>query len=75
MAMLMLVMLCFFEVRREHKEDLSLRSCHGVVEVPRVLLPRATVTYEEFLEKLKERPRRRQTSVDSASEKQLRKGQ
>jgi hypothetical protein len=75
MAMVMLAMLFMFEVRREHKEDLSLLSCHDVVEVLRVLLPRANVTYEEILEQLKERHRRRQASIDSAYEKQLRKRQ
>jgi SRSO17 transposase len=75
MAMVMLAKLFMFEVRREHKEDLSLLSCHDVVEVLRVLLPRANVTYEEILEQLKERHRRRQASIDSAYEKQLRKRQ
>jgi hypothetical protein len=72
MAMVMLAMLFMFEVRREHKEDLSLLSCHDVVEVLRVLLPRANVTYEDIFRQLKERHRRRQASIDSAYEKQLR---
>ena len=75
MAMVMLAMLFMFEVRREHKEDLSLLSCHDVVEVLRVLLPRANVTYEDILRQLKERHRRRQAAIDSAYEKQLRKQQ
>lgn len=75
MAMVMLAMLFMFEVRREHKEDLSLLSCHDVVEVLRVLLPRANVTYEDIFRQLKERHRRRQASIDSAYEKQLRSQQ
>jgi hypothetical protein len=75
MAMVMLAMLFMFEVRREHKEDLSLLSCHDVVEVLRVLLPRANVTYEEILRQLQERHKRRQASINSAYEKQLRNKQ
>lgn len=70
MAMVILAMLFMFEVRREHKEDLSLLSCHDVVEVLRVILPRANVTYDEILWQLKERHRRRQASIDSAYKKQ-----
>ncbi len=72
MAMVMLAMLFMFEVRREHKEDLSLLSCHDVVEVLRVLLPRANVTYEAVFGQLQERHRRRQASIDSAYRKQRR---
>lgn len=72
MAMVMLAMLFMFEVRREHKQDLSLLSCHDVVEVLRVLLPRANVTYEEVFRQLQERHRRRQASIDSAYAKQRR---
>lgn len=72
MAMVMLAMLFMFEVRREHKEDLSLLSCHDVVEVLRALLPRANVTYEEILAQLEERHKRRQASINSAYAKQLR---
>lgn len=72
MAMVMLAMLFLFEVRREHKQDLSLLSCHDVVEVLRVLLPRANVTYEEVFRQLQERHRRRQASIDSAYAKQRR---
>jgi len=75
MAMVMLAMLFMLEVRREHKEDLSLLSCHDVVEVLRVLLPRANVTYDEILRQLKERHRRRQASIDSAYGKQQRNEQ
>jgi SRSO17 transposase len=71
MAMVMLAMLFMLEVRQEHKEDLSLLSCHDVVEVLRVLLPKANVTYQEILDQLKERHRRRQSSIDSAYRKQL----
>jgi len=70
MAMVMLAMLFMFEVRRKHKKDLSLLSCHDIVEVLRVLLPRANVTYEEILRQLEERHRRRQASIDSAYAKQ-----
>jgi hypothetical protein len=45
----MLAMLFMFEVRREHKSALSLLSCHDIVEVLRVLLPRANMTYEDIL--------------------------
>ena len=69
-AMVMLAMLFMFEVRREHKEDLSLLSCHDVVEVLRVLLPRANVTYEDILRQLEERHRRRQASIDAAYARQ-----
>ena len=75
MAMVMLAMLFMFETRREHKEDLSLLSCHDIVEVLRVLLPRANVTYEEIIQQLKERHRRRQASIDSAYAKQRRQQQ
>jgi hypothetical protein len=75
MALVMLAMLFMFEVRREHKEDLSLLSCHDVVEVLRVLLPRANVTYEEILAQVEERHKRRQASIDSAYAKQRRKRQ
>lgn len=71
MAMVMLAMLFMLEMRREHKEQLSLLSCHDVVEVLRVLLPRANVTYEDIFAQLEERHRRRQTSIDSAYAKQL----
>ncbi len=71
MAMVMLAMLFMFEVHREHKEDLSLLSCHDVVEVLRVLLPRANVTYEEVLAQLEERHKRRQASINSSYAKQL----
>jgi len=74
MAMVMLAMLFMFEVRREHK-DLSLLSCHDIVEVLRVLLPRANVTYEDILRQLMERHRRRQASIHSAYAKQLEKRQ
>ena len=43
MAMVMLAMLFMLEMRREHRKDLALLSCHDVVEVLRVLLPRANV--------------------------------
>jgi SRSO17 transposase len=72
MAMVMLAMLFMFEVRRDHKEDLSLLSCHDVVEVLRGLLPRANVTYEAVFGQLQERHRRRQASIDSAYRKQRR---
>ena len=72
MAMVILAMLFMFEVRREHKEDLSLLSYHDVVEVLRVILPRANVTYDDILWQLKERHRRRQASIDSAYKKQAR---
>ena len=72
MAMVTLAMLFMFEVRREHKEDLSLLSYHDVVEVLRVILPRANVTYDDILWQLKERHRRRQASIDSAYKKQAR---
>jgi SRSO17 transposase len=75
MAMVMLAMLFMFEVHREHKEDLSLLSCHDVVEMLRVLLPRANVTYEEVLAQLEERHKRRQASINSAYAKQLRNRQ
>jgi SRSO17 transposase len=75
MAMVMLAMLFMLEVRREHKEDLSLLSCHDVVEVLRVLLPRANVTYENILEQLKERHRRRQAAIDWSYAKQQRQQQ
>lgn len=71
MAMVMLAMLFMLEMRREHREDLALLSCHDVVEVLRVLLPRANVTYENILAQLEERHRRRQASIDSAYAKQL----
>lgn len=70
MAMVMLAMLFMFEVRREHKSELSLLSCHDIVEVLRVLLPRANVTYEDILRQLEERHRRRQASIDSAHARQ-----
>jgi hypothetical protein len=70
MAMVMLTMLFMLEVRREHKQDLSLLSCHDVVEVLRVLLPRANVTYNDIIRQLEERHRRRQASIDSAYAKQ-----
>ena len=72
MAMVMLAMLFLFEVRRDHKQDLSLLSCHDVVEVLRVLLPRANLSYEEVFRQLQERHRRRQASIDSAYAKQRR---
>ena len=72
MAMMMLAMLFMFEMRREHKEDLSLLSCHDVVEVLRVILPRANVTYDDIIAQLEERHRRRQASIDSAYSKELR---
>jgi SRSO17 transposase len=72
MTMVMLAMLFMFEMRREHKQDLSLLSCHDVVEVLRVILPRANVTYDEIMAQLEERHRRRQSSIDSAYSKQLR---
>jgi SRSO17 transposase len=72
MAMVMLAMLFMLEVRQNHKQDLSLLSCHDIVEVLRVLLPRAKVTYEDALRQLQERHRRRQASIDSAYAKQRR---
>ena len=71
MAMVMLAMLFMFEVRREHKSALSLLSCHDIVEVLRVLLPRANVSYEDILRQLEERHKRRQASIDSAYARQL----
>jgi SRSO17 transposase len=71
MAMVMLAMLFMLEMRREHKEELSLLSCHDVVEVLRVLLPRANATYEDIFAQLEERHKRRQASVGSAYGKQL----
>lgn len=70
MAMVMLAMLFMFEARREHKPDLPLLSCHDIVEVLRVLLPRANVTYEDILRQLEERHRRRQASIESAYARQ-----
>jgi SRSO17 transposase len=72
MTMVMLAMLFMFEMRREHKQDVSLLSCHDVVEVLRVILPRANVTYDDIIAQLEERHRRRQGSIDSAHAKQLR---
>jgi SRSO17 transposase len=71
MAMVMLAMLFMLEMRREHREELSLLSCHDVVEVLRVLLPRANVTYDDIFAQLQERHKRRQASIDSAYAKQL----
>ncbi|NTW68113.1 MAG: IS701 family transposase [Nitrospirae bacterium] len=71
MAMVMLAMLFMLEMRREHREQFSLLSCHDVVEVLRVLLPRANVTYDDIFAQLEERHRRRRTSIDSAYAKQL----
>jgi SRSO17 transposase len=70
MAMVMLGMLFMLEVRLEHKEDLSLLSCHDVVEVLRHLLPRANATYKDIIRQLEERHRRRQASINSAYAKQ-----
>lgn len=70
MAMVMLAMLFMFEERREQKVDLPLLSCHDVVEVLRVLLPRANVTFQDILRQLKERHKRRQASIDSAYARQ-----
>ncbi len=75
MTMVMLAMLFMFEMRRKHKQDLSLLSCHDVVEVLRVILPRANVTYDEIMAQIEERHRRRQASIDSAYAKQLRNRQ
>ncbi|MCK5352965.1 IS701 family transposase [bacterium] len=72
MAMVMLAMLFLFEVRRDHKEELALLSCHDIVEVLRALLPRANASYEEVIRQLQERHRRRQASIDSAYAKQRR---
>lgn len=72
MAMVMLAMLFMLEVRRNHNEDFALLSCHDIVEVLRVLLPRANVTYEDALRQLQERHRRRQASIDCANAKQRR---
>lgn len=71
MAMVMLAMLFMLEMRRKHREQFSLLSCHDVVEVLRVLLPRANVTYDDIFAQLEERHRRRRTSIDSAYAKQL----
>jgi len=70
MAMVMLAMLFMLEVRREHKQALSLLSCHDVVEVLRVLLPRSNVTYKDIIKQLEERHRRRQASINFAYAKQ-----
>jgi SRSO17 transposase len=70
MTMVMLAMLFMLEVRREHKQALSLLSCHDVVEVLRVLLPRSNVTYKEIIKQLEERHRRRQASINFAYAKQ-----
>ena len=70
MAMVLLAMLFMLEVRREHKQELPLLSCHDVVEVLRVLLPRSNVSYKDIIEQLKERHRRRQASIDAAYAKQ-----
>lgn len=70
MAMVMLAMLFMFEERRAHKTDIPLLSCHDIVEVLRVLLPRANATCEDVLEQLKERHKRRQASIDSAYARQ-----
>jgi len=72
MAMVMLAMLFVLEVRRDHKQDLSLLSCHDVMEILRVLLPRANVTYENVMGQIQQRHRRRQASIDSAYAKQRR---
>jgi len=75
MAMVMLAMLFMLEMRREHRDDLSLLSCHDVVEVLRVLLPRANVTYDDIIAQLEERHKRRQASIDSANARQMRNRQ
>lgn len=72
MAMVMLTMLFFFQVRREDRESLSLLSFHDIAEVLRVILPRANVTYEEIMRQLEERHRRRQASINSAYRKEAR---
>jgi len=73
MAMVMLTMLFFFQVRLEDREFLPLLSFHDIGEVLRVVLPRANVTHEVIMLQLKERHRRRQSSIDSAYRKQARK--
>ena len=72
MAMVMLAMLFHFETRRAHKQDLPLLSCHDVGEVLRVLLPRANATYEDVVDQVEQRHKRRQASIDSAYAKQRR---
>jgi SRSO17 transposase len=74
MAMVMLAMLFMLEVRREHNSDLSLLSCRDIVEVLRVLLPRANTTFDDILRQLEERHRRRQSSIESAYARQRNQG-
>lgn len=72
MTMVMLAMLFMFEVRRETKEAMPLLSCHDVVEILKVILPRANVTRNEIAAHIEERHRRRQSSIDSAYRRQAR---
>jgi SRSO17 transposase len=72
MTMVMLAMLFMLEVRREHKEELSLLSCHDIVEVLRVVLPRGNATFEEITRQIEERHRRRQASIVAAYARQQR---
>jgi len=72
MAMVTLAMLFLFEVRRENKELLPLISCHDVVEVLKVTLPKRNVTLETIYEQLLERHRRRAAATASARRKQER---
>lgn len=72
MTMVMLAMLFMLEIRHENKEAMPLLSCHDVVEILKVILPRANVTLGEITAQIEERHRRRQSSIDSAYRRQAR---
>jgi len=68
----MLAMLFMLEIRHENKEAMPLLSCHDIVEILKVILPRANVTLDEITAQIEERHRRRQSSIDSAYRRQAR---
>lgn len=70
MAMVLLGMLFMLEVRVENREAIPLLSCHDVVEVLKVVLPRRDATYEEIFRQVVERHRRRLAAIDSAKRRQ-----
>jgi SRSO17 transposase len=75
MAMVCLAMLFMLETRVEYREQIPLLSCYDILEILKATLPRKGVTYDEMIEQVQERHRRRLASIESAKRKQMREGQ
>lgn len=70
MTLVMLAILFMLKERMENNESHPLLSCRDIVELLSHFLPRRDVNEEEVLRQMKQRHKKRQSSIDSAYRKQ-----